>query len=160
MFTECGATYSDCGRYRYTLSRTWDDRPPLIFIMLNPSTADHQFDDSTIRRCIGFAHKFDCGGILVANLFAWRATDPSKLKAAANPVGPENDRYIAQTLATPGGIVIAAWGVHGQIYGRAAAVLADHPGTAWHHLGNLTKDGSPRHPLYLSGKVTAESFLP
>jgi hypothetical protein len=73
------ATISDCGRYRYTLGRTWSDEPPVLFVMLNPSTADADVDDNTISKCIGFAKRWGHGGITVVNLYAWRATNPKEL---------------------------------------------------------------------------------
>lgn len=138
------AALSPCGRYRYTLYRRWDLSLPIVaFVMLNPSTADAQKDDPTIRRCIRFAQMWGNGGIVVVNLFALRATDPKALYAAEDPIGPEND--MALVSATSGRRVIAAWGAHGSLRDRARRVmeiLADRPMFA---LG-LTKDGHPKHP--------------
>ena len=140
----CDAAISDCGRYRWWLSRTWGDAPPLVFIGLNPSTADASQDDPTIRRCIGFARRERCGGLLMLNLFAFRATDPHLLYGVPDRVGGENNRYL-RTLAT--GKVVAAWGAHALAPARAAEVrkLLSVPLLC---LGT-TKDGSPRHPLYV-----------
>ncbi|MDX1418627.1 MAG: DUF1643 domain-containing protein [Rubricoccaceae bacterium] len=141
-----GAEFSRCGRYRYLLTRTWDPaRERVVFIGLNPSTADATRDDPTIRRIVGFARRWGAGGVDVLNLFAYRATDPRAMKAAADPVGPENDRYLA-AYAGCAAVTVAAWGVHGAHRGRAEAVAA------W--LGDLrclgtTRAGHPRHPLYL-----------
>ena len=78
--TQSGADFSECGRYRYKLWRTWDDiRPVVMFIMLNPSTADATADDPTIRRCIGFARAWGYGGVRVGNLFAWRTPYPQRV---------------------------------------------------------------------------------
>ena len=71
------AFISPCERYRHALGRHWDnDKGFVLFIMLNPSTADAQQDDPTIRRCMDFAKRWGFGGIEACNLFDWRATDP------------------------------------------------------------------------------------
>lgn len=91
-----GAHLSACGAYRYALRRTWDPaRPAALFVGLNPSTADAERDDPTTRRCVRFARDWGFGGLLVGNLFAYRATRPRDLRAAAEPVGPENDWWLA-----------------------------------------------------------------
>lgn len=137
--------------YRYSLSRDWNEEfPMMLFIMLNPSTADAVVDDPTIRRCIGFAEREDMGGIEVVNLFAFRATDPKDMKSAADPVGPENDTVIRQALMEAE-TVVCAWGAHGNHQGRSQAVLDLIRGEGHKplSLGPLTKGGQPRHPLYL-----------
>lgn len=140
------ADFSPCRSYRYALRRTWDPaRPAVLFVMLNPSTADAERDDPTIRRCVGFAQAWGFGGLVVGNLFAFGATRPADLRAAAEPVGPENDRWLA-ALAREAGLVVAAWGNDGRHRGRDAAVLR-LLGTA-HSLGT-TRSGAPRHPLRL-----------
>lgn len=149
-----GAVLSDCGRYRYELTREWTGSlPALTFIMLNPSTADATSDDPTIRRCIGFAQTRGFGGLRVLNIFAFRATDPKAMKAAPNPVGPDNDAFLRDALIialTEGSPVIAAWGVHGNHMSRETAVraLAEECGVRLMCLG-ITKNGHPRHPLYV-----------
>jgi hypothetical protein len=138
------------GPYRYTLWRLWDDRPHVVFIMLNPSTADAQADDPTIRRCMGFARLWGYGGICVVNLFAYRSTDPRALATVLDPVGPRNDEQIDSTIGGAD-LIVAAWGAHGTIGARSAVVRAlVEKHRPLHHLG-LTKNGSPRHPLYLRG---------
>lgn len=141
------AGFSPCRRYRYTLSRTWDAAsPPLVFIGLNPSTADETTDDPTIRRCIGFARRDGFGGIVMLNLFALRSTDPAALSDASDPVGPWNDDQIF--AACKGRTVVAAWGVHGTLRGRDKVVRRLLAGVDLRCLGR-TKEGNPRHPLYL-----------
>lgn len=109
------ATISECGRYRYDLGRTWVEPGDALadtyctFIMLNPSTADGTQDDPTICRCINFAKSWGMGGLMVVNLFAWRATKPDDLLRAADPIGPENDRYIDEACRMAQ-FVVAAWG--------------------------------------------------
>ena len=110
LLTEADAVISDCERYRYRLTRRWDDGPTCTFIMLNPSTADARKDDPTIRRCIGFARREGCAALLVINCFAFRATKPADLFAAEDPIGPENDRHIMAASLDADGQVIAAWG--------------------------------------------------
>lgn len=142
------AGLSDCGRYRYWLTRTWDKSLPVVcFVMLNPSTADAHTDDPTIRRCIGFAKAWSCGGISVVNLFAWRAADPDELPGVA-AVGPENDTCII--AAAEGRDVIAAWGAHMADSKRAEFVteLLKQCARSVECLG-YTATGRPRHPLYL-----------
>lgn len=145
------ALISSCGTYRYTLHRhipcmlRW--LRPCLFVMLNPSRADATIDDPTIKRCIGFAKAWSCTSLTVVNLFALRATDPEALAAHADPVGPENDRYVREQLeAHRLGVVVAAWGSHAFARTRAREFCASVTGLQC--LG-ITKDGSPRHPLYV-----------
>nr|WP_222109038.1 DUF1643 domain-containing protein [Streptomyces cupreus] len=155
------AVLSDCERYRYLLGREWDDaKPTAVFVMLNPSTADVLRDDPTIRRCLGYARAWGCGALMVANLYAWRATDPAALWAVEDPVGPENDAhlYAAATIAAAsGGPLVAAWGANAR-QDRIAAVLA-LPGMDRLSALALTKDGQPRHPLYLKADLTPQPWM-
>lgn len=142
------ATFSPCRRYRYTLTRSIGaGTRRALFVMLNPSTADEAQDDPTIRRCIAFARREGCGSLEVANLFAWRATDPVELRTAPDPVGPDNDRHIVEA-AGRASLIVCAWGVHGCLLGRERAVRQLLAGRALHALG-FTKEGAPRHPLYV-----------
>jgi hypothetical protein len=144
-----GATIDQTGKYRYILTRIWDEnKPPAVFIMLNPSTADAEEDDPTIRRCINFAKGWGMGGIKVVNVFAYRATDPKELLKAADPVGIENYNHIEETINNAGIVIIACGVVNkrlGQPYKKALDILY---GTDIYCLG-VTKEGYPRHPLYL-----------
>jgi len=100
-----GAVFSPCDRYRYVLWRTWKPHiPSVVFIGLNPSTADAQRNDPTIRRCIGFAQTWGYGGIIIANLFSYRATQPNTLRQVSDPVGPDTDQWlqwICQKVSAP-----------------------------------------------------------
>ncbi len=139
------AIVSDCGAYRYELRRTWDEQLPiLLWVGLNPSTADHIKDDPTNRRIAGFTRHWGYGGYILANLFAYRAVSPKSLKQATDPVGPENDDYL-QRLSKDAEQTICAWGNHGKFLDRAAEVLPmlQKPKT----LG-ITKAQQPLHPLY------------
>lgn len=155
------ARISEDGRYRYTLVRRWGPEPPLQFVMLNPSTADAEVDDRTIGRCVGFARDLGAGGILVVNLYAYRATKPVDLWRAEDPVGPDADLYLraaARRSAIEGAATIAAWGVNAKP-DRVAHVLDlfANAGGRLHALG-LTKDGHPRHPLYLPATARPVPF--
>lgn len=148
------ALISDCGLYRYTLSRQWDgDMPSLPIIMLNPSTADADNDDPTIKRCISFGKREGFGGIRVFNLFAYRATSPADMKAMSDPIGPMNAEYLWLVLrqsGLEGTPVLCAWGTHGahRRQDRAVRVMAQKAGARLVCLG-MTKDGHPKHPLYV-----------
>lgn len=145
------AVYSACGRYRYLLTRVWDPAGGrALFVMLNPSTATEVQNDPTVERCERRARALGYGAFRVTNIFAFRATDPRVMRAAADPVGPENDAAIAVSATDWADLVVCAWGTHGAHLGRGPAVerLLRASGRPLHHLG-LTKDGHPRHPLYI-----------
>jgi len=155
-----GAILSDCERYRYLLTREWGDGPTATFVMLNPSTADAMRNDPTIRRCISYAHAWGCGALIVANLYAWRATDPAELWTADDPVGPDNDAHLyaaAQAAAESGGPLVGAWGANARA-DRIAAVLALSGMDRLQALA-VTKDGQPRHPLYLKSVLTPQPWI-
>lgn len=154
-----GATFDARRRYRYRLWRDWEpSRPRVVWIMLNPSTADETTLDATIRRCVGFAKAWGFGGIDVVNLFAWRATDPGLLRAAKDPVGPANDHAIAAALRDAA-LIVAAWGGNPIVSSRARDVrrLAARLHKRLFCLGT-TKDGEPRHPLYVRGSIGTEGL--
>ena len=144
------AVISPCGRYRYRLDRRWADGPSIAWIMLNPSTADSNTDDPTIRRIRAFSRAWGFGALTAVNLYAWRATDPRDLWQAPDPIGPENDAYLVEACAESD--VIAAWGANARP-GRIAEVLA-LPGMARVQALEVTKAGQPKHPLYLRGDLT------
>ena len=148
--SQSGAILSPCGRYRYRLERRWDAGPTACFIMLNPSTADANHDDPTIRRCIGFAKREGCGGLVVVNLFSYRATDPRALLEDRNPLGgPEHEREFHRAITKADGPVIAAWGSwSSKRFPNPGHWTAQRYGDRLLCLGK-TKDGRPRHPLYV-----------
>jgi hypothetical protein len=160
-FGRSWAKISDDGLYRYELGRVWnDEKPRLAWIMLNPSTADGEQDDPTIRRCMGFARAWDYGGIYVYNVYAYRATDPKMLAKADDPFGPMNGCYLLDALRFP--MAIVAWGSHPGATARFREWLDSlqpwqRNADRLHALG-LTKDGHPRHPLYLPGKALPERW--
>lgn len=141
------ALYSECGCYRYGLRRIWSDGPELLFVMLNPSTATEEKNDPTIERCQRRAKQLGFGALRIANLFAFRATHPSDLRQADDPQGPENALLLAKWSGAAA-MTIAGWGTHGALMGQAAAVAPILEGDVRHL--DLTKDGHPRHPLYVS----------
>lgn len=159
------AIFSACRTYRYGLRRIWDDSlPPVLFVGLNPSTADEDSDDPTIRRCIRFARDWGYGGLLMGNVFAFRATNPKDLPRLddphpVNPVGEwgpwergwrenVNDKHL-RIMAREAGLTIAAWGATPMPYGWDYA--AEHVRSILYplHALKLTKDGHPWHPLYV-----------
>jgi hypothetical protein len=143
--------------YRYELTRRWGRGPYVCFIMLNPSTADAQLDDPTIKRCMGFARKWRMGGLVVVNLFALRATDPKELLAVDNPVGPDNDDAIHDACVRARAIV-CAWGGAAFIEPRAGFVVEMLRGRTLYCVGK-TKAGAPRHPLYVAADATPVRYL-
>jgi hypothetical protein len=151
-WTDRGAEISSDGLYRY---RLWRARGrmgnTMLFVMLNPSTADGKLDDATIRRCLFFAERQDAVRIEVVNLYAYRSTAPKQLRGVRDPVGPSNDAVIAQ-LADEADVVVFAWG------GFKAPRKEQRVREVVFHVRDrahvrpvcfgLTEDGSPKHPLY------------
>jgi hypothetical protein len=147
-----GATISACGKYRYELWREWDSSlPKLVFIMLNPSTADASKDDPTIRRCIGFAKREGCGSVSIINLFAYRSSDPKELIKVGDPFG-DNENFLKIFLYQDTRI-IAAWGNIPK--GLKMPVLEE---VEVECLG-ITKLGNPKHPLYLPSDAKLEKYI-
>ena len=155
------AVMSRCSQYRYLLTRPADllaQKSPAVFLMLNPSTADAEIDDPTIRRCRGFARTWECNGIVVANLYALRATDPNALWEHEDSVGPENDAYLRK-LAYEHGDIVCAWGA-GANLGRVHQVsqMLTSAGARLWCLGT-TSSGAPRHPLYVRASQLLQPWM-
>ena len=149
------ANFSSCRKYRYSLSRIWDKQKKFaLFIGLNPSTADEEVDDPTIRRCSGYAQKWGYGGFIMVNLFAYRTTLPSNLKKVKYPVGRDNDKYIVK-LSKKADITVAAWGNNGNLYRRDKQVLSLVPKLM---CLKINKSGQPAHPLYLNKDLKLTKF--
>lgn len=148
------AVYSPCTQYRYLLTREWAaEQGRVLFVMLNPSTATEMQNDPTVERCERRARALGFGAFRVCNIFAFRATDPRVMRAAPDPVGPANDAALAES-APWADRIICAWGTHGAYLDRGAQVesLLRATGQPLWHLG-LTKDGHPKHPLYIGYAV-------
>lgn len=156
------AVYSECGAYRYRLRRVWGAGARRVgYLMLNPSTASELGNDPTVERCERRARAMGFDGFEVVNIFALRSTDPKGLYGARDPVGVDNDRAIAEAM-TAVDQMICAWGNHGQLGNRAAAVrvllgVAQGVAQGVAHLG-LTKIGEPKHPLYLPYSTTPQPW--
>ncbi len=174
LLDDRGAEISECGRYRYSLWRTWDEsKPAVLFCMLNPSTADADVDDPTIRKCVGFAQRWGCGTLLVWNLYALRATDPAELDTADDPIGRGNEDVLWRILQEQRPArIIAAWGSKPN---RGAYVSRERCIAAWGPLSattldalslphtqalRLTKHGHPWHPLYVPYAVSPVAYEP
>lgn len=151
MEMEKYAEFDITGKYRYLIGRKWDANfPQITFVMLNPSTADHEQDDRTLTRCINFAKSWGYGSLEVVNLFAYRATKRTDLSQAADPVGSKNNCYI-QLATKRADSIIVAWGggKYPKIQNRDKEVLSLISGKSLYCLGRLTQDGHPRHPVRL-----------
>lgn len=166
------AVLSECGLYRYRLDRDW--RTPMdrelnalskgavLFVMLNPSTADAREDDPTIRRCIDFAKRWGHDRLIVCNVFAYRATDPKALGGTYHPVGGENAAHL-EAAAREADRIVVAWGASGSKLSRwdsaqLQAVTALRTAGALYSIGAPTKDGHPRHPLYLKADESLQPW--
>jgi hypothetical protein len=153
------AVFDDTQEFRYWLARIWDvNRPVVNFIMLNPSTADQYHDDPTVARCLHYARRWGYGTLLVTNIFAKRCTNPKALYTADDPIGPSNDNYLLKA-ASEADLRVVGWGTHGALRDRHAAVL--------HHLADFplaslgaTRDGFPKHPLYLRTNTPVMPYPP
>ena len=149
-------------RHRYTLVHRWDDLltaetgRAIAWIALNPSTADENQLDPTLRRIRGFSTAWGYTHFIMLNAFAFRATDPADMKAAADPVGPENDRWIAH-WAERADRVMVAWGEHGAFLNRHAQVAALlDPQKTFCLARNAS--GQPKHPLYVAQRTRPVRF--
>ena len=156
-FSKSGAVFSDCRKYRYALWRMWNEHKPIAMIIgLNPSTADQTRNDPTITRCISFARSWGYGGVCVTNLFGFRATAPTELKAHHDPIGKENDAWVHE-MAKGAAITVAAWGNHGKFLNRSLEIL---PSLDQLHCIKMNKSGEPAHPLYLKAELKPVPMIP
>lgn len=148
------AKISKCEKYRYSLERIWDENKSLVaFIALNPSTADEVNNDKTIKRCIDFAKSWGVGGMYMFNVFAYRATDPTDMKAQEYPIGSENDKFLAKLPNVDK--IIVCWGNDGLHRDRANQVREILKNTEQNKLYclDINKNGEPKHPLYVHGST-------
>lgn len=179
------AQFSGCGRYRYRLTRELGGKLTITFVMLNPSTADANKDDPTIRRCKGFAKDWGYGRLVIVNLYEFRSTAPKDMwrihAAGADIVGEDNDSAIVratmESRVSPAnaagtsvhladghqpGIVVCAWGKGGTVDKKLLAFHSERvTRVAKLVCGDLyclgvNGDGSPKHPLYLPEDTEAQ----
>ena len=151
--TTRNAIISADGKYRYQLSRIWDEeKPNILFIMLNPSTADADVDDPTIRRVMNFSKSWGYGGVFVGNLYAFRSTDPKALRNTDDPVGEDNIEHIKELIGVTERVVYA-WG-NNQKEPEWLSSLVDTP-----YCIDISKKGLPKHPLYLKSELHPKLYL-
>lgn len=144
------AEFSECRTFRYTLERIWDSAgPSVLFVGSNPSKANEESDDPTIRRCINFAKDWGFGGLCIVNLFAFCSHDPGKLLKAKDPIGPKNDKVLNEYISKSEKIILV-WGNHGDFLKRNEKILKliKNPSCL-----KINKNGAPAHPLYLKGTL-------
>ena len=145
-----GAVFDQHRAYRFVLWRFWNDAPRVLFIGLNPSTANELQSDPTIRRCIGFAQNWDYGGIYFCNLYSYVSTDP-RLLSSEEALHRANIPAI--TMATSLSVLtVAAWGDGVELVENGKSVARHitkiiEPSLCF----GLTQKGNPKHPLYLPG---------
>jgi len=152
------AVFDPTRTYRYTLTRRWKDEGRIIsFIGLNPSKATETINDPTVTRCIKYAERCGYSGMHMLNIFAMRSTDPKMLYRVEDPVGPENDDYIYSTCKESD-LIVAAWGNHSAYRNREGEVLGLLQKFRLWSFGT-TKDGHPRHPLYLAANTPVQVYL-
>ena len=166
LFVGQDTLWSPDRSYRYFLRRPVDDdwrlsqKPPIAFLLLNPSTADEISDDPTVSRCRRYAAAWGFGEVIILNAFAFRATNPKIMRAQPDPVGPQNDTVIEQTakiLFSLEGSLVCGWGNHGAFLNRGYTIrhmLRAYPAKAF----PFTKTGEPGHPLYLRKDVELETL--
>src|SRR5688572_3379702 len=144
-----GAEFSACRRYRYSLTRIWDETKPLAcFCGLNPSTADETQDDRTVRREVGFAKAWGYGALVKVNAYAFRSTDPNGLWQVDDPYGPDNIAAISE-WSRKADLFVAAWGNNIRADQAWKLRLLFDVNDVKVHALRLTKKGQPEHPLYL-----------
>lgn len=153
------ALFSPCEIYRYRLNRVWDKaKPAIAFCMANPSVADSAILDNTVRRCLNYAISWGYGSLEVVNAFALRSTDPKGLRKINDPIGPDNDEAIISCRKEVD-IMVAAWGTIAQYKNRGNQVhelLKAHGGL---HYLELSKNGIPKHPLYLKKNLIPQELI-
>lgn len=152
------ATFDDSRAYRYTLGRRWAPGGSRVcFCLLNPSTADAKVLDPTLTRCFGYAKRWGFSAMDVTNVFGLRSTDPKGLRAVEDPVGPDNDRHIRK-LAKRADLVVVGWGTHARLMDRHERVIELLRGVCEPKCLGVTKDGYPKHPLYLRKDLVPVAF--
>jgi hypothetical protein len=153
LYIKKHAIISHDNKYRYQLSRIWEEeKPKVLFIMLNPSTADADIDDPTIRRVVNFAKSWDYGGLFVGNLYAFRSSEPKDLLYTDDPIGKDNIQHIKFLIGLTDR-VIYCWG-NNQKEPKWLYDLVNNP-----YCIDISKKGVPKHPLYLKGELQPKLYL-
>ena len=164
LFQGSAAVISPCGIYRYRLERQTEGTGQTVVVMVNPSTADAERDDATIRKLKGFGSRNRWGRVIVGNLFAYRATDIRELANAADPIGPDNDAHLFDMLAGANQIVFA-WGPTAKLPRRLRArwkvidAMIREIGQRAYSIGAPAKDGHPCHPLMLPYNLELQQWV-
>lgn len=154
-----GAILSSCKKHRLQLWREWDfNLPKVLFIMLNPSTADHEQDDPTLRRCIDFAKQWGYGGLYIGNLYSLRAADPKTLVKVSKFNHRDNHKHIV-SIAQQCQLVVCAWGNYPIIKKLGTPLNILKQLNQKLHCIDLSKTGTPKHPLYLKKSLTPIPFV-
>ena len=145
--------------YRYSLGRRWANGEELLWVMLNPSTADATAEDATTRRCISFSNRWGFGAIVIVNLFGFISTDPKRLTLVLDPVGPENDSVLFDHLRRSENCMVA-WGslVGNHLFQSRVKEIYRHLPNNTRCLG-LTKYNYPRHPLRVSSVTKPMTYV-
>lgn len=154
LLNSSGAEFSPDRVHRYTLWRIWNTKPQVMFVCLNPSTADETVNDATVERCVQFAYEWDFGGVVVCNVFALRSTNPRQLYLHENPIGSDNDRWIKLERSKTS-LCVAAWGNHAKLLNRGRDVY-EMVGPCM--CFGVNKTGEPVHPLYLPRDAKLEVY--
>ena len=157
--SKISAVFSECQKYRYQLREIWDESKPLVmWLLMNPSVACIDYADPTLIRTSKFARSWGCGGQLVANVHAYRATDKNRLLEVKDPVGPENDEMILK-MANEAKTIVLAFGQPPKMLRSRGQDLIK---LLQHHSGlsylRLSQDGTPSHPLYLPSTLTPQPY--
>lgn len=150
--------FSDDELYRYAWVASWGKGKPLMVVGLNPSTADENQTDPTVAKCVQYAKDWKFPGLIMANAFAYRSTDPKKLYELEDPVGERNDFYLKE-LSTFAGCVLLAWGNHATYRNRSENILKLFNGLELFCL-KTNKNGEPAHPLYLKKSIKPIHYIP
>ena len=155
-----GAFFDETRTYRYRLWRRWNEGPAIVWIMLNPSTADETVLDPTLRRCLDYSTRWGYPAMEILNLYAYRSTEPAVLPKLKDPVGADNLRHIEDVVKDGSLIVLVAWGQHARPEAIAPVLKILQRHDRFPHCLKITKDGHPWHPLYLSKWLEPELWTP
>ena len=161
LFVGSSACLSEDGTHRYQLERIWDEAKPIVmFVMLNPSTADWKENDPTIRRCLGFAKRWGFGGLLVGNLFSFRSTNPKELLEQEKLIIWMNIQHLKE-MSERSKLIVYAWG-NSSIVKKLEKRFPDYKPLSEivgePHYIELCQDGTPKHPLYLRSDLSHHKY--